>query len=143
MFIYKIVLELNLPLDIWEYRTAHAIHLQEALWIYNGFPFEEPTFYEAYPEDGPAPNILYANLKNQCFLIVQYEGNGIHNLLLAESNGQFHLTNGHSIREVKNAIEVFWRGQKNYKQLYRDFSRRLDWFSKAKSFFSGSQSNIN
>ncbi len=143
MFIYKIVLELNLPLDIWEYRTAHPIPLDEALWIYDGFPFEEPAFYQQYPEDGPPPNILFANLKNRCFLIVQYQGKGTHNLLLAESNGKFQLTNGHSIQEVKNAIKVFWQGQKNYRQLCRDFSRRFKWLPNPKSFMSGSKGNVN
>ena len=138
MFIYRIILEPKFPLDIWSFKDAPVINQDDAHFIWETFPFEEPEVFIEEPELGPPPHILFGNLRSKLILMLSYKGDGNFDLTLAESKGESWQKENIDRRGTRNMLETFWEAEESVKVIKREFvekksflSRFLDRFRKS------------
>ena len=131
MFIYRIILEPEFPLDIWSFKDSPVINQDDAHFIWETFPFEEPGVFVEEPELGPPPHILFGNLQSKLILMLSYKGGGNFDLTLAESRGESWQKENIDRRGTRNMLDVFWQAEESVKIIKREFvekKSRLKWF---------------
>ncbi|MEZ4684508.1 MAG: hypothetical protein R3B47_00120 [Bacteroidia bacterium] len=124
MFIYKIILEPVLPLDIWSYRDAPKIGKDDAFLIWENFPFEEPEIFEEEPELGPPPHIIFGNLRNRLLLMLSYRGKDRFDVTLCESRGQNWQKEDLDRSDIRQLLNTFWESEELVKTIKREFEER-------------------
>ncbi len=123
MYIYHIILEFDLPLDTLKFRTAPALEVREAIWMVDSFPFEEPSYFEQFPDEGPPPHILFVNLKSDCFLLVTYEGDDHFSLTCGEDMGKHQIMSELEKQDLKEALTLFWSQDYSFKELCKELRK--------------------
>ncbi|MFK7969309.1 MAG: hypothetical protein AB8F95_03030 [Bacteroidia bacterium] len=121
MFIYRIILEPALPLDIWSFKDAPVISQDDAHFIYETFPFEEPEIFEEEPELGPAPHIVFGSLRNSFLLMLSYKGKGHFDLTLCKSLSEHYVKKGLDRQATRNLLDRFWQSEDSIKLIRSEF----------------------
>lgn len=128
VFIYRIILEPEHPLDIWSYRDAPVINLDDAHFIWETFPFEEPEVFEEEPELGPAPHIVFGNLQNRLLLMLSYRGKGNFDVTLSESKGKRWGKENVDRTGIRNLLDTFWNSERSMKAIKLEFCEKQSFF---------------
>ena len=130
MFVYRIILEPAFPLDIWNYRDAPVINQDDAHFIWETFPFEEPEIFIEEPDLGPPPHILFGNLGNRLLLLLSYRGNGHFDATLAESKGTYWMKEDLDRRSIRQMLDTFWLAEQSPRKIKQEFQHNQSFFAR-------------